>query len=238
MWRLAIRSFADVVAKLRDLLDGWNPREIDVGGGFAPYRDPVAKAWRQVPQTVDESIPTVRDYGEAVTSAVREEFRRRGLAIDGVTLEVEPGRSLYANAGLHLTSVRNVKRQDEPQRRRWVEVDTSEAFLADVFTEGWQWPALNAGRAGESCSFVADVVGQSCGFDLLVPDARLAATTAAGDVLALLDTGAYDEASASNFNALPRPATVLVRGAEADVIKRRETYDDVFARELIPERLR
>ena len=58
-----------------------------------------------------------------------------------------------------------------------------------------------------------------------------------GGIVAFLDTGAYQDASASNFNALPRPATVLVHGSEAEFIKRAETIDDVFARDIVPARL-
>ncbi len=54
----------------------------------------------------------------------------------------------------------------------------------------------------------------------------------------LLETGAYQESSASNFNALPRPATVLVDGERADLVKRAETARDVWSRDLVPERLR
>ena len=57
------------------------------------------------------------------------------------------------------------------------------------------------------------------------------------DVIAFLDMGAYQEVSASNFNALPRPAMVMVNGDQAEVIKRAESIDDVFARDVIPERL-
>jgi diaminopimelate decarboxylase len=57
-------------------------------------------------------------------------------------------------------------------------------------------------------------------------------------VLAFLDTGAYQDACASNFNGLPRPATVLVHGADAEVVKRAETVDEVFTRDAIPARLR
>jgi diaminopimelate decarboxylase len=57
-------------------------------------------------------------------------------------------------------------------------------------------------------------------------------------VLAFLDTGAYQDACASNFNGLPRPATVLVRSDEAEIVKRAETVADVFGRDVIPERLR
>ena len=76
-----------------------------------------------------------------------------------------------------------------------------------------------------------------CGFDVIAPEAHLP-TLSPGDVLAFLDTGAYQDACASNFNGLPRPATVLVRGADAEVVKRAETVDEVFARDTIPARLR
>jgi diaminopimelate decarboxylase len=59
-----------------------------------------------------------------------------------------------------------------------------------------------------------------------------------GDVLAILDTGAYQDASATNFNAMPRPGTALVNGADAEVVRRPETIEDVFVRDVIPERLR
>jgi diaminopimelate decarboxylase len=77
----------------------------------------------------------------------------------------------------------------------------------------------------------------SCGFDVLAPQADLP-ELAPGDVLAFLDTGAYQDACASNFNGLPRPATVLVHGSEAEVVKRAETVADVFARDVVPARLR
>ena len=83
----------------------------------------------------------------------------------------------------------------------------------------------------------ADVVGHSCYADQIVLGAHLPAVEA-GDVIALLETGAYQESSASNFNALPRPATVLVRGADAEIIKAAESGHDVYARDRIPERVR
>ena len=73
---------------------------------------------------------------------------------------------------------------------------------------------------------------------MIVPDAGLPSVEAA-TCSAFLDTGAYQDGAASNFNALPRPGTVLVtRRSEAELIRRHETLADVFARDLIPERLR
>ncbi len=53
-----------------------------------------------------------------------------------------------------------------------------------------------------------------------------------GEILAVLDTGAYQDATASNFNAMARPASVLVSGGEVTLIKRRETLDDITARDV------
>ncbi len=73
-----------------------------------------------------------------------------------------------------------------------------------------------------------DILGRFVALPGLVP----------GDIVAFLDTGAYQEAASSNFNALPRPASVLVCDDDAELVKRAETVDDVFRRDVIPERLR
>jgi catechol 2,3-dioxygenase-like lactoylglutathione lyase family enzyme len=133
---------------------------------------------------------------------------------------------------LHLATVRHVKSDGE---LTWVELDTSETFLPVLF-EHDRFPLVLATRADAPAQLTADVVGASCGFDVLAADARLPAVVP-GDVLAFLGTGAYQDAAASNFNALPRPATVLVHGARAELVKRRETVADVFRRDLVPARL-
>ena len=154
----------------------------------------------------------------------------------GKTLEVEPGRSLYADAGIHLATVRNVKREADRVPPRWVETDTTEMFLPDLLIEHNRWITLLATRADSSPAEPVDVVGMSCGFDMLGRDVLLPEVKP-GDVIAFLDTGAYQDASSSNFNALPRPATVLVCDDTAEVVKRAETVADVFRRDIVPERL-
>jgi catechol 2,3-dioxygenase-like lactoylglutathione lyase family enzyme len=133
--------------------------------------------------------------------------------------------------------VGNVKRQREPQPLAWVETDSSDAYLADVNLEFNRWTCLPAANPEGTPSLVADITGRTCALDVIVPDAELPSVEP-GDVLAFLDTGAYQDAGASNFNALPRPGTALVSGADAEMIRRHETLEDVFARDLIPERLR
>lgn len=237
IYRSMIASFVELIAALSDAWHGWVPREIDLGGGFAVPRDPTGRLLSRLAGRSDDLAPTIDEYAEVVTSALRTELGRRGIGAEGVALEVEPGRALYADAGIHLASVVNTKRESSPVAWRWVETDTTEMFLPDSLIEHNRWTVVPATRADDVPAGEADVVGISCGFDLMVPAVPLPEMRD-GETLAFLDTGAYQDASATNFNALPRPATVLVHGAEAEVIKRAETVPDVFARDVVPERLK
>jgi catechol 2,3-dioxygenase-like lactoylglutathione lyase family enzyme len=231
LWAEAIGSLARTVAALRDAWGGWEPAEIDVGGGFPLPRDPTGRTLAR--RAAAPAAPPLERFAEAIGGALERELRAVGIDPAGRALEVEPGRALYGDAGIHLTRVLGIKREGE---RTWVETDSSEAFLPDGLLEHNRWSILSTARAGAPAAAVADVVGRSCTFDVIAGDAELPAIEA-GEVLAVLDTGAYQDAGASNFNAMPRPATVLVHGAEAEVVRRAETVEDVFARDAVPARL-
>jgi len=229
-WASMMRRFVDVIDVLREATGGWQPREIDVGGGFAVPRDPFGRSDRR--RRAAPPAPSIAQYARVITRTLREELKRVGVPAT-IRLEVEPGRAIYGNAGIHLASVTNVKRQTTPVDYTWVESNTSDAFLPDVNMERNRWTVFVAGRAADPASSVADVVGISCNFDVIVRAAGLPEVHA-GDVLAFIDTGAYQDAGATNFNALPRPGTVLVTGDQAKLVKRAETVEDVFARDLVP----
>lgn len=241
MWEAVIPCYVREIAALAAAMGGqWRPRVIDIGGGFSPRRDPVGLNNIAVGREVGAGseprrVPSVADYARCVTTTLRTELRRAGLPTEGVTLQLEPGRSLYANAGLHLTTIVNLKEESQARTQRWVETDTSEAFLPDVNLEGVRWNVVPVARPDADALTTADIVGISCGFDVLVQDALLPAV-APGDLLAFLDTGAYQDSGSNNFNAMPRPATVLVAGDGAEVVKRAETVADVFRRDVVPAR--
>lgn len=237
VWPRMVSAVVGLLARLSGAWDGWRPREVDLGGGFAVRRDPTGRLLpRLADRDPDDPAPSVDEYAEVVTSSLRGELARRGVPADGIALEIEPGRSLYADAGVHLATVRNVKRESHPESWCWVETDTTEMFLPDSLIEHNRWTVMPAARSAQTPTELVDVVGKSCGFDLMVPSVRLPHAEE-GDVLAFLDTGAYQDASSSNFNALPRPATVLVHEDRAEIVKRAETIDEVFARDLVPARL-
>ncbi|MDW8805359.1 hypothetical protein P1P68_11360 [Streptomyces scabiei] len=182
------------------------------------------------------SPPPIEELLSAAITTLRRELAAGGVPTEGVRLQMEPGRWLHGNTAVHLTRVRTVKRQTEPMPYSWVLTDTTQFFLAGGAFEHNRHPVVVADRADAPATTTADVVGHSCFADLLVPAARLPHVER-GDVVALLETGAYQESSASNFNALPRPATVLVSGTEVDLIRRAETVEDVWARDVVPDRL-
>jgi diaminopimelate decarboxylase len=234
LWALQIESFVDLLAELSTAWDGWLPREIDIGGGWPTTPDPVgrrAEEGRQRPAPLDSAR-----YASEVARALARALEGAGLARSGTRLEAEPGRAIYADAGLHLATVTNVKQQLDPEAHRWLETDTSEVFLLDTALEGSLFPVVAVDQPRAPATGRVDVTGISCNFDLIAPNVELP-TLAIGDVVAFLGTGAYQDASAANFNGLPRPATVLVSGSTADVIKRRETVDEVLARDTVPPRL-
>ena len=235
LWRAQIGSFADLLAELSASWGGWLPAEIDVGGGWPSRLDPVG---RRAAQSRERPLPAdAADYARAVAESLADALQSRGLARDGMLLEAEPGRAVYADAGLHLATVTNVKRQRDPGPRCWIETDTSEVFLLDTTLENALFPVVSATRADAETTLLADVTGISCNFDVIAP-AVAVPDVVPGEVIAFLETGAYQEASAANFNGLPRPSTVLVCGATAEVVKRRETIEDVLGRDIVPERLR
>jgi diaminopimelate decarboxylase len=228
-WEAVATATVTTIAALRDAWDGWLPREIDLGGGFPSPADGVGGRIERVVQ--GREVHTVEEYAGAVTGALRAAAAAADLPLEGVLLETEPGRAIFADTGIHLATVTRVKRQEVPLRWAWVEVDTADVFLSDVITEHTRFASVVADRADAPATQVADLVGCSCNWDQLTEQASLP-DVAPGDVIAFLGTGCYEEVSAANFNALPRPATVLVDGAEAVVARRAETLDDVLSRDV------
>jgi diaminopimelate decarboxylase len=233
-WALMATSVAQSVGELVAALEGWAPRELSVGGGFPTPRDPIGRAPGD-DGSLAPRAPSIEAIAGTIGDALGRGLAAAGVPLDGLLLRVEPGRSLHADTGIHLTTIQGVKRTSARTARTWLECDTSEQFLLDTIVEGNRWPVVVAARADAPPAQRADLVGCSCGFDVLVADAALP-EVAPGDVVALLDTGAYQESLATNFNALPRPATVLVSGERSEVIRRREREEEVFARDVVPAR--
>jgi diaminopimelate decarboxylase len=223
-----VREQVSWMARLRDEL-GWTAPHLDVGGGLAWGR-PEGHG----PDCNDRVAPEYDAYAESIVGTLREELARYGL--DEPVLLIEPGRALASNIGVLLTRVGSVKTW--PGHKTWVNVDTSQNHLPNILSANWYYHAVAAANADPRPSEVGevDVVGPLCTFDVMGA-ARCLPRLQRGDVVAFLDTGAYGETKAATFNAQPRPGTVLVSGAKAEVITERETLRDVIGRYRMPARL-
>jgi diaminopimelate decarboxylase len=181
---------------------------VDVGGGLGI-------AYRR-----GDAAPSLEAYADAVTGAVR-----RRLGTD-VRLLVEPGRSLVATSCLTVYRVVTVKRGAKVH----VAVDGGMSDNLEPSGYGALIEAQIADRFdGDE---VCDVVGKHCeSGDFLVKDWPLD-RPAVGDVLVTPATGAYAYSVASNYNAVPRPAVAFAADGDARVVVRRETYEDLAARDV------
>jgi diaminopimelate decarboxylase len=173
-----------------------------------------------VAYTADQEPPSIEDYVAAKIALVEE------LVGPGHRVADEPGRVLVANAGVTLYTVQSVKTNVS----RWVAVDGGMADNARPMLYGARYEAHLADRPGGGTP--CHITGRHCeSGDVLVRDADLP-DPRPGDVLALPVTGAYTYSMASNYNGALRPPVVLVAGGDARLAVRRETYDDLLARDV------
>ncbi|HEU5489704.1 MAG TPA: diaminopimelate decarboxylase [Gaiellaceae bacterium] len=208
-----IRRLAAFAADCRDEL-GWEARVVDLGGGFG------------IRHHLDEDVPDAVDLATTAVGTAHEAFAAAALPEPVVWLE--PGRSLVGRAGVTLYRVGAIKRLPE---RTWVAVDGGMSDNPRPQLYDARYTALSAVRADEDADEVVSLAGMHCeSGDVLIDDVALPSPRR-GDLLAVPATGAYTLAMSSNYNGVPRPAAVLVRGGEARLIRRRETVDDLLALE-------
>ena len=143
-------------------------------------------------------------------------------------LLLEPGRALVANSTVTLYTVETVKRNVST----WVAVDGGMSDNLRPMLYGAIYEAVIADRPLEAGTERCHLVGKHCESgdvivrDILLPD------PARGDVIATPGTGAYGYALANNYNSVPRPPVIFCQNGEARLVVRRETYEDLGARDL------
>jgi diaminopimelate decarboxylase len=164
--------------------------------------------------------PAIEEYVGAVVASARA----NGLDASARLL-IEPGRALSANAGVTLYSVESVKRNVS----RWVAVDGGMSDNLRPMLYGAAFEAHVADRFDGDVPCV--LAGKHCeSGDVLVREALLD-DPRAGDVVVVAATGAYGHAMANNYNAVPRPPVIFCRDGDARAVVRRESLDDLTARD-------
>ena len=187
------------------------PELLNVGGGLGiAYVD-------------GDEPPSIADYVDVKVRGVERVF-------DPVPrVAIEPGRSLVGNAGVTAYRVGTVK--EIPGVRTYVAVDGGMSDNLRPMLYGSVYEALVANRAAEEPDTDATIAGKHCeSGDVLIRDARIASPQV-GDVLVTPATGAYGHSMANNYNGVPRPPVIFCRDGESRVVVRRETWDDLVARD-------
>jgi diaminopimelate decarboxylase len=201
----AARALVQLARELRD--EGTPIEHLDLGGGLGVSYD-------------GSPVPSARDYAAALLPVVRN---------SGLAIVLEPGRQIMAPAGALLTRVVDVKPQDE--RKSFVVMDAGMTELIRPMLYS-AFHRIEPVVENDAPVRAADIVGPLCeSSDTLGKDRRVR-DPQPGDLFAVMDTGAYGSAMASNYNRRLLPAEVLVEDGAARLIRRRQSLDDLLALEL------
>jgi diaminopimelate decarboxylase len=211
----AIRITLEFAAQMRKL--GFNLLELSTGGGFA------------IAYTRSEQPPPISTYASAITSALQRECRKLGF--DNPTLVIEPGRAIIGPAGISLYTVGS--RKAIPNVRTYVSVDGGMGDNIRPALYQASYEAVVANRMLEPPLEHVTIAGKFCeSGDILIQDVDIPATRP-GDLIAIPASGAYCVPMASNYNMATRPAIIMIRDGTARLIRRRETYEDLLATDIV-----
>jgi diaminopimelate decarboxylase len=199
---------------------GIEVQEINVGGGLG------------VRYLANDAPMEVEAYCQLVVGAVQDALA--GTPLMNSTLTQEPGRTLIAECGVTLYTVGPVKTvPTDTGTRTYATVDGGLSDNPRPALYGGVYDVRKIGSAAGAKDFT--IAGRHCETDRLFSDVSLPSDLKSGDLLQVLCTGAYNSSMASNYNRFLRPATVLLREDGTDVlVQSRETYDQMFAREINP----
>ena len=192
---------------------GYMAQQLDLGGGYGV---------RYVESDPDLDVDT--KVGE-VAAAIRQACAR--LEIDLPEIHMEPGRIIVGAAGMTLYTAGTVKKI--PGYKNYVSVDGGMPDNPRFALYGASYTCLLANKMNEPAGFECSVVGRCCeSGDIIQEHVMLPASVGRGDIVAVCTTGAYNYSMASNYNRLPRPPIVMLRGGgEHYVAVRRESLEDL-----------
>ncbi len=192
---------------------------IDIGGGLG------------IPYQTSEKILDVERAIELTAKIFNTGVKRFDLG--NPRLVLEPGRYLVGDAGVLLTRVHTIK----SAKKTFAGVDAGMQTLLRPALYDAHHEILLAGNLNTKITKKYSVVGPICeNTDQLAKD-RLLPNLAEGDLLAILDTGAYSFGMASNYNTREKPAEILVSESKAEVIREREGINEIIGKQKIPKRL-
>ncbi len=198
--------------------------ELDIGGGIGIY------------YTEKDEPPCIREVIERITNSIKENVKILNLKLPKLILE--PGRSLVGRAGITLYTVGSSKKI--PEGKHYIAVDGGMADNPRSITYGAKYSCVSIEdplKQEEQITYC--LAGRFCeSGDVLIKEVELPKNLKQGDLLVIFSTGAYNYSMSSNYNRVAKPAMILVKDGQADLILKRENLEDLLRNDLLPERLR
>jgi diaminopimelate decarboxylase len=239
------RAFREMWLFLIDLYKktGHRLSHINLGGGLPVDYLPPTPMVDEIGMREREMLSAELDPNTVLRAALAEAVTEETASmLEDLTIVLEPGRRIIGDTGLLLTSVCNIKARPETGDT-WLLTDAGYSLMLSISTYKWYYHLISASRAAAPHLEPYKVAGPLCDsgdvyFDIergtRLPNYRLLPEGAeVGDVLALLNTGAYALDQSSQYNGRPRPAAVMVReSGEVAIIRRRESYEDLYSMDV------
>jgi diaminopimelate decarboxylase len=196
-------------------------QELNIGGGLG------------IRYTESDDPPSIDAWVKVVSESVMAACQSQGVPLP--KLLSEPGRSIVGSACVTAYTIGSQK--TVPEIRAYISVDGGMSDNPRPITYQSRYRAVVANRLSAPLTETVTIAGKHCeSGDILIQEASLPVVQR-GDILVVMDTGAYNYSMSSNYNRLPRPAAVLVKEGEANLILKRETYEDLLRQDVLPERL-
>ncbi len=220
---LDVSVFREATEKMMNLVEelyarGMELEFVDLGGGLG------------ISHRKEEKAPTPNDLADAILPTFDARLDSLGIKLK---LVLEPGRSIVGPATILLSRVNTVKQA----YKKFVAIDAGfNLFMRPVMYDAYH-EVVVANKLNEQASVLCTVVGPVCeSGDILAKD-RMLPEVERGDLVAILNAGAYGFSMSSQYNGRPRCAEVLICDGKVDVIRSKESVDDLIRNQVIPPRL-
>lgn len=212
----AAEVMLNFIAKIKEELS-FEVKELNLGGGFGI-------------KYTEEDAPVAYDkYMETVSVKVKEVCAEKNIKLPFIL--IEPGRSIAAPAGITLYTVG--ARKEIPNIRTYVSVDGGMGDNPRYALYQSKYDVEVANKASMEKTDVVTVAGKCCETGDLIGEGMPVQPVEAGDILAVLATGAYNYSMSSNYNRIPKPAVVMLKEGTSRVIVKRETLEDIVRNDLL-----
>ena len=201
---------------------GLNLTHINLGGGLG------------IKYTESDCPPSIDEIADKIIKSIHDNAPKYNVELPEI--HIEPGRSIIGTSGVTLYTVGSSKQV--PNGKKYVAVDGGMADNPRPSLYQAVYTAEVANRPDDKATETVTIAGRFCeSGDILIKDVKMPQLKE-GDILCFYNTGAYGYSMSSNYNRVLKPAAVLVNNSQSDIIINRESYENLVACDVIPERLK